>query len=1322
MPPETSESGEGGMYCVLGGVDNVVALRTIPVKVCCGELSMTINAMLDDGSSFTLLNQQVADQLQLQGPATKMRVCMLGGRTSQMCGELVTMTVAGIGGEESFSLQALTTARVTGDLRPFDWAQNCGTWEHLGNINFPRLPGCNRVDLLIGSNAPMLHISRQEVVGRVDEPVARLTPLGWTCVGPVGPRGGEEEAHVQCSYFVSQEEQLSEMVRKFWAIEEYQPVKTVKPDEQEAMRIAESTCTQQGERYEIGLPWKTGRLTLPNNYQMARKRLEGTERRLMKKPELAVAYGQVFKKYLSNEYIRKVPKEEVVPDEHWYLPHFPVLREDKSTTKVRVVFNASAELRGISLNSQLHQGPNLQADLIKVLLRFRRRRVALVSDITEMYLQVKLKAEDRSVHRFLWRDLEITEEPDIYEFSRVVFGVTASPFMAQYVAQENARRKQRDLPRAAEVVLSSTYMDDSLDSVDTPEEAIALYHDLITLWKKAGMTARKWCSNCPSVMKQIPMSERMPGIDLQADATVGVKTLGVHWEAFSDCFEFDVQLDFSNQHCTKRELLRKVATIFDPLGLVAAVLITGRILLQKFWLEGLDWDEVASSELREEVVDWFSNVHDLSNVRIPRALVPDSDIVDTQIHVFCDASLLAYGAVAYLRHQLVDGSFSTHMVTAKAKVAPLQAVSIPRLELMAAMVGVRLVGLISEMWELLRTKQRLWSDSMDVLYWIRGCSRNFKPFVSNRVGEIQRQTNPDCWRYVNTKENPADLLSRGVRANMLQEQCLWWTGPGYLQEPEERWPRVALIEGSDVGEEKKAGVKFAGFMHGHPVAGGTSCVPDIRESVLDPVQFSDLGRLVRVAAWVTRFLENCAGQCREKKKSGELSIVEYQDSLMAIVRCGQYAVWSKEIANLQHNKTVAQESKLYKLRPWLDLDCVVRCGSRLEYAQELDWETRNPIIWPRHHHVTMLIVKDAHERVKHAGVNGTLAHVTKRFWIVGGREEISEWIKKCAYCMRRRAKPVAPLLAPLPGIRSQETMRAFEHVSVDYAGPFQVKMGRGKVRAKRWICLFGCLATRAIHLEVAHSLDTDGFLNCLTRFTARRGVPKIVWSDNGTNFVGADREIKELLAELDKGKIQRFTVSDGIEWHFNPPSAPHFNGVHEILVKAAKRAMKVVMGAAELNDEEFLTALISVEGLLNDRPITYQSSDASDLSPLTPNNFLFGMAGSQVAAKAADGTGFSLRKRWRRLQEIVRQFWVRWKQEWLHSLHPRSKWNKDQISLKKDDVVLMAEDNLSRGEWRLGRILETFPGKDGEVRTVDVRVNDKVYRRPVVKLCPLEIQ
>ena len=226
-------------------------------------------------------------------------------------------------------------------------------------------------------------------------------------------------------------------------------------------------------------------------------------------------------------------------------------------------------------------------------------------------------------------------------------------------------------------------------------------------------------------------------------------------------------------------------------------------------------------------------------------------------------------------------------------------------------------------------------------------------------------------------------------------------------------------------------------------------------------------------------------------------------------------------------------------------------------------------------------------------------------------------------------------------------MRAFEHVSVDYAGPFQVKMGRGKVRAKRWICLFGCLATRAIHLEVAHSLDTDGFLNCLTRFTARRGVPKIVWSDNGTNFVGADREIKELLAEFDKGKIQRFTVSDGIEWHFNPPSAPHFNGVHEILVKAAKRAMKVVMGAAELNDEEFLTALISVEGLLNDRPITYQSSDASDLSPLTPNNFLFGMAGSQVAAKAADGTGFSLRKRWRRLQEIVRQFWVRWKQEWL---------------------------------------------------------------------------
>ena len=263
-----------------------------------------------------------------------------------------------------------------------------------------------------------------------------------------------------------------------------------------------------------------------------------------------------------------------------------------------------------------------------------------------------------------------------------------------------------------------------MSSVELCLESLPLH-----LWhsmslRKMHVGNKETCSNCPSVMKQIPMSERMPGIDLQADATVGVKTLGVRWEAFSDCFEFAVQLDFSTQHCTKHELLRKVATIFDPLGLVAAVLITGRILLQKFWLEGLDWDEVASSELREEVVDWFSNVHDLSSVQIPRALVPDSDIVDTQIHVFCDASLLSYGAVAYLRHQLVDGSFSTHMVTAKAKVAPLQAVSIPRLELMAAMVGVRLVGLISEMWELPRTKQRLWSDSMDVLYWIRGCSRN----------------------------------------------------------------------------------------------------------------------------------------------------------------------------------------------------------------------------------------------------------------------------------------------------------------------------------------------------------------------------------------------------------------------------------------------------------------------------------------------------------------------------------------------------------------------------------------------------------------------
>jgi len=346
--------------------------------------------------------------------------------------------------------------------------------------------------------------------------------------------------------------------------------------------------------------------------------------------------------------------------------------------------------------------------------------------------------------------------------------------------------------------------------------------------------------------------------------------------------------------------------------------------------------------------------------------------------------------------------------------------------------------------------------------------------------------------------------------------------------------------------------------------------------------------------------------------------------------------------------------------------------------------------------------------------------MSSSYWIIAAREAIRNWENKCMFCRLRKVGHAGQIMAPLPEIRTRLSLRAFSQTSVDYGGPFITKQGRGKTRQKRYLCLFTCLSTRAVHLELAYSLTTDSFLNAFFRMTSRRGLPQDMLSDNGTNFVGADNELKELVARLDKDKIVNSTANHGVKWHFNPPSAPHFSGVHEIMIRAAKRAIHNILGSADITDEELMSAIVGAEGLINSRPLTYQSSNATDIMPLTPNHFLHGQIGGEFAPDTVDTTDFSPRKRWRRVQELVRHFWKRWLCEWLPSLNPRKKWTRQRKDLQVGDLVLLLSPDTPRGKWPLGRIVQIYPGQDGHVRAADVRVGTTVMRRPIVKLCPLE--
>jgi hypothetical protein len=454
---------------------------------------------------------------------------------------------------------------------------------------------------------------------------------------------------------------------------------------------------------------------------------------------------------------------------------------------------------------------------------------------------------------------------------------------------------------------------------------------------------------------------------------------------------------------------------------------------------------------------------------------------------------------------------------------------------------------------------------------------------------------------------------------------------------------------------------------------------------------------------------------------GPLTADELQDSEHYHIKHVQREVFAEEIRLLKKAKPILSSSKLISLNPKIDQDGLLRADGRLKYAEFLPFDVRYPVILPRKAAVTRLIVKHFHDVNNHSGTNFTMNALSSRYWIIHAREEIRDVERCCTECRRRTAKPSSQIMGPIPSIRLSMPLRAFAHTSVDFGGPFITVQGRGKRREKRYLCLFTCLASRAVHLEIAFGLDTSSFLNAFFRMVNRRGLPVKMLSDNGLNFVGAEKELKELVRQLDKDEIVTRTADKGISWQFNPPYAPHWGGVHEIMIKAAKRAIYAILRGADVNDEELMTAFTGAEALINSRPLTYQSSHPSDVTPLTPNHFLFGQVGGEFAPQSVDTENYHPVKRWRRIQELVRHFWERWLKEWLPSLTSRKKWHSDRRDFEVNDIVLVVSPETPRGHWPLGRITEVFKGRDRHVRAARIRVGKNEIIRSITRLCPLEI-
>lgn len=452
---------------------------------------------------------------------------------------------------------------------------------------------------------------------------------------------------------------------------------------------------------------------------------------------------------------------------------------------------------------------------------------------------------------------------------------------------------------------------------------------------------------------------------------------------------------------------------------------------------------------------------------------------------------------------------------------------------------------------------------------------------------------------------------------------------------------------------------------------------------------------------------------------------ELDKAMLFWVRTIQQHEFFGEINALQEQKPIPRNSQILSLNPFIDADGLLRVGGRIHKAPT-NYNLRHPVLLPRHSHLTKLIIDDIHMRHYHAGPQLVQSLICQKFWIIRARDAIRHQIRKCVTCVKQRASTMQQQMANLPESRVTPS-RPFTRCGVDYAGPFLLKpmLSRSKTTIKSYLCLFVCFSTRALHLELVSSLSTEAFIAALRRFVARRGKPSDIFSDCGTNFIGADRQLRELVALYSNpshnSQVSDQLSQDGIKWHFNPPGAPSFGGLWEAGVKSVKFHLRRIIGSNRLNFEEMTTIITQVEAVLNSRPITALSSDPSDMTALTPGHFLIG--GPLVAAPDQDLTDekFSRLNRWQMLQQMYQSFWKRWYREFLTRMQQRPKWMEPQPQIQVDDLVIIKEDNLPPLQWKLGRVQDVHPGDDGIVRVVTLRTKDGNLKRPILKLCLLPV-
>lgn len=1299
----------------------------LPVKVKSKKSGKEIltYAFLDDGSNSVFCSENLQRKLNAKGRKTKLKIETLNQTKEVHSTILDDLEITDINNENTIPLpEVFTQTKIPASKENIVKQHDIDSWNYLQKVKLHEIDMPNtEIGILIGNNVPKAMEPMEVISSEGQGPFAVRTRLGWTVHGVKN----KESSHTAVinRIDVKQREDMHRDLVNMYNMEFSERLvddtpQRSKEDQQFIDMLSVSTTFVDG-HYQVGLPLKSNDVVFPNNRPLAEQRAAHLRRRFMKDEVFKEEYKDVMSKMISKGYAEEVPSESKDRNDGkvWYIPHHGVHHPRKG--KLRVVYDCGATYKSASLNKELMQGPNLTNNLVGVLSRFRSEPVALMADIESMYYQVKVPVNERDMLRFLWwRDGDINSPLCEYRMTAHIFGAVSSPACAIYALNKVADEVDDNI---GDIIRDNFYVDDLLCSAGSESSAINVAGGLMEACRSKGFNLTKWVSTHRNVLKSIPESERakeVKNMDLGQDQLPTETALGMTWYVETDNFGY--RLAVKKHPHTRRGILSCVSSMYDPLGFICPALIPAKQIMQDLCRLQIGWDDQIPTEVLARWQNWLLDIPMLSSFNVSRCLKPPNfgEPVETQLHHFCDASESAYGTVSYLRLVNKHGDVHCQIVLGKARVAPLKQISIPRLELTAATVAVRVDNLIKRELKVEVDSTWFWTDSTTVLKYINNQKTRFHTFVANRIAVIAEATEPEQWRYVPSAQNPADDCSRGMKVQSLLKSTRWIAGPDFLQEPECCWPRNIINDTNmdlDDPEVKKAATSAAVQTTEEP------------KSPLDMLieHYSSWYSLRRAVAWLLRIKKFL---CQKSKDKG-LTTCDMQEAEMVIISHVQRQSFPEEIRDLCRNNPVQshedpsgqqkqgcvkKSSAIYKLNPVYTTDGLLRVGGRLSKSA-MPEHTKHPLILPKKSHVTDIILRDIHYSTGHSGRSHMLACLYKKYWVISANSAARSIIHQCVTCRKQRGRVGEQMMSDLPADRITPDDPPFTKVGVDYFGPFEVKRGRSLV--KRYGVIFTCLSTRAIHLEKADSLDTDSCINAIRRFMSRRGQVKEMRSDNGSNLVGAEKEMRNEINKWNQAQIQDYLLQKNVDWRFNPPAGSHFGGVWERQIRTVRKVMLAVMKEQQLTDESLITYLCEVEAIVNARPITTVSGDAGDLEPLTPNHLLLLKGKPLLPPTLTDEKDTYARKRWKQVQYLSDLFWKRWSKEYLCQLQQRQKWIRPRENFKVGDIVIIVDNSKPRNSWQLGRVMSTMPGEDGLVRQVQVKTKTSTLVRPIAKLCLL---